>query len=85
MNPDDVKQRITGELTDCDVTVTGDGSHFEAIVVGEVFAGLTAVKKQQLVYATVNDLIASGELHALTIKAYTPDEWAKASKLQIIS
>lgn len=85
MNPDDVKQQIAGELPECEVTVTGDGSHFEAIVVGEVFAGLTQVKKQQLVYATVNDLITSGELHALTIKAYTPEEWAKASKLQISS
>jgi acid stress-induced BolA-like protein IbaG/YrbA len=85
MNPDDVKQRIAADLPECEVSVTGDGSHFEAIVVGEVFAGMTAVKKQQLVYAPVNDLITSGELHALTIKAYTPEEWAKASKLQISS
>jgi acid stress-induced BolA-like protein IbaG/YrbA len=85
MNPDDVKKRILADLPECQVNVTGDGSHFEAIVVGEVFAGLTPVKKQQLVYASVNDLITSGELHALTIKAYTPDEWAKASKLQISS
>jgi len=85
MNPDDVKQRIVTALPECKVTVTGDGSHFEAIVVGEVFTGLTPVKKQQLVYASVNDLITSGELHALTIKAYTPEEWARASKLQISS
>ena len=83
MNPDDVKQRIAAELPNCEISVTGDGSHFEAIVVGEVFAGMTAVKKQQLVYAPVNDLITSGELHALTIKAYTPEEWERASKLQI--
>jgi acid stress-induced BolA-like protein IbaG/YrbA len=85
MNPDDVKKRIVAELPECEVTVTGDGSHFEAIVVGEVFAGLTPVKKQQLVYASVNDLITSGELHALSIKAYTPEEWARASKLQLSS
>ncbi len=85
MNPDDVKQRISADLPDCEVSVTGDGSHFETIVVGEVFAGMTALKKQQRVYATVNDLITSGELHALTIKAYTPEEWEKASKLQISS
>ena len=85
MIPDDVKKRIVADMPECEVTVTGDGSHFEAIVVGEVFAGLTPVKKQQLVYASVNDLITSGELHALTIKAYTPEEWARASKLQISS
>jgi len=85
MNPDAIKQRIVADLPECEVSVSGDGSHFEAIVVGEVFAGLTPVKKQQLVYASVHDLITSGELHALSIKTYTPEEWAKASKLQISS
>lgn len=83
MNPDDVQQRIAAGLPDCEVTVTGDGSHFEARVVGNVFTGLTSVKKQQMVYATVNDLITSGDLHALTIKTYTPEEWETAQKLQI--
>jgi len=85
MNPEDVKQRIAAGLPDCEITVTGDGSHFEVVAVGEVFAGLSPVKKQQLVYGTVNDLITSGELHALTIKAYTPAEWEQARKLQISS
>lgn len=85
MNPQDIQQRIAAALPDCEVEVNGDGSHFEARVVGSVFEGLSPVKKQQLVYKTVNDLITSGELHALTIKAYTPDEWAQARKLQISS
>jgi acid stress-induced BolA-like protein IbaG/YrbA len=85
MNPEDIKQRIRDGLPGCDVTVSGDGSHFEAIVVGDVFDGLTAVKRQQLVYGAINELITSGALHALTIKSYTPAEWATASKLQISS
>lgn len=85
MDPEQVKALIEAGMPDCDVTVTGDGSHFDATVVGGVFDGLTAVKKQQLVYATVSDKITSGEVHALTIKTYTPDEWATAQKLQISS
>ncbi len=85
MSPEDVRQRIAAGLPDCEITVTGDGSHFEVVAVGAVFEGLTPVKKQQLVYGTVNDLITSGELHALTIKAYTPAEWEQARKLQISS
>ncbi len=83
MNPEDVKKLIEAGLPDCEINVTGDGSHFDATVVGEVFAGLSPVKKQQLVYATMSDKITSGEVHALSIKTYTPDEWATASKLQI--
>ncbi|HEB55147.1 MAG TPA: BolA family transcriptional regulator [Gammaproteobacteria bacterium] len=83
MNPEEVKKLIETGLPDCEVTVSGDGSHFDAIVVGEVFADLSPVKKQQLVYATVSDKITSGVVHALSIKTYTPEEWATASKLQI--
>jgi len=83
MEPDQVKQLIAAGLPDCEITVTGDGSHFDATVIGDVFAGLSLVKKQQLVYATVNDKITSGELHAFTIKTYTPEEWEKASKLRV--
>lgn len=83
MNPEEVKKLIETGLPDCDITVTGDGSHFDAIVVGKVFADLSPVKKQQLVYATMADKITSGVVHALSIKTYTPDEWATARKLQI--
>ncbi len=83
MDPSEVQKLIAAGLPDCEITVTGDGSHFQVTVVGERFADLNAVKRQQAVYATVNDLITSGELHALSIKAYTPAEWEKASKLQV--
>jgi acid stress-induced BolA-like protein IbaG/YrbA len=34
------------------------------------------IAEQKMVYATVNEHIQSGAIHALTIKACTPDEWA---------
>ena len=85
MDPEEVKRLIEAGLPGCEAKVKGDGSHFDAVVVGEVFADKSLVKQQQLVYATVNDKIASGELHALSIKTYTPADWAKASKLQVFS
>lgn len=85
MDPEEVKRLIQAGLPGCEVMVKGDGSHFDAVVVGEVFAGQSLVKQQQLVYATVNDKIASGELHALSIKTYTPAEWEKARKMQVFS
>ena len=83
MNPEDVQKMIQAGLPDCEVKVEGDGSHFDAIVIGKVFDGLSLVKKQQTVYATLGDKITSGELHALTIKTFTPEEWDKAQKLQV--
>jgi acid stress-induced BolA-like protein IbaG/YrbA len=71
-----IEQLISAGLADCQVQVSGDGSHFEAVVVGPVFAGKSLLQKQRLVMDTVRDQIASGELHALSIKTYTPEEWA---------
>jgi len=83
MSPEDVQKMIEAGLPDCEVKVTGDGSHFEAVVIGEVFADLSLVKKQQKVYATLGDKITSGEVHALTIKTFTAEEYAKAQKLMV--
>ncbi len=74
-----VEQLIRAGLPGAQVQVTGDGSHFEAVVVSDVFAGLTPIKKQRLVMDTVRSQLASGELHALSIKTLTPEEWAKRS------
>lgn len=83
MISDEVKALIESGIKSAVVKVSGENGMFDAVVVAEQFAGLSAVKKQQMVYATVKDQISSGELHALTIKAYTPDEWKTASQLQI--
>ena len=83
METSQVQALIEAGLPGAQVTVTGDGSHFQAQVVSPEFEGKSLVQKQKMVYATVNERITSGELHALTIKAYTPEEWARASKMQV--
>ena len=84
MNPEEVQTMIESGLPDCEVKVTGGDGHFEATVIGEVFDGLSQVKKQQKVYATLGDKITSGELHALTIKTFTAAEYEKAQKLRVM-
>ena len=56
------------------VEVSGGEGKYVANVVSEAFDGLNTLKRHRLVYACVNDEIASGELHALTIIASTPSE-----------
>jgi len=59
------------------VEVTGDGQHFEAVIVSDLFAGKSLIQRQRLVMATVRSRIESGALHALSIKALTPEQWAE--------
>ena len=76
MEPQAVETLIRAGMPDAQVSVTGDGSHFEALVVSTEFQGKSLLTRQRLVIATVKDRIQSGELHALSIKTYTPDERA---------
>ena len=71
---EDIEARLREELCAAEVTVDGAGNRFEIDVVSDEFAGLSRVKRQQLVYAAIDDLIASGAIHAVTIKAVTPAE-----------
>ena len=75
MQADEVKQLVEQQLEGCTVITEGEGCDFRVTVVGEVFSGLTPVKKQQLVYGCLSDQIANGTIHALTIRAYTPEQW----------
>ncbi|MBS3800313.1 MAG: BolA/IbaG family iron-sulfur metabolism protein [Thioalkalivibrio sp.] len=79
MDANQVAELIRAGLPDADtVEVTGGEGKFEALVVSPQFAGMNTVKKHQAVYATVRDQIDSGEVHALSIRAYTPEEAANA-------
>lgn len=75
METSEIKKLIEDGIADAEAIVTGDGGKYEATVISTAFEGLSMLKEHQLVYKTVNAQIASGELHALTIKAYTPEEW----------
>jgi acid stress-induced BolA-like protein IbaG/YrbA len=79
METDAVTKLIRDGMPGAEVTVTGDGSHFEAVVVSADFVGKTPIQKQRLVMATVKPQIESGELHALSIKTYTPEQWSAQS------
>lgn len=74
MNPDDVRKLLAAELVDCDVTVEGDGRHFDVLVVGNIFEGLRPVQRQQKVYAVLQAQIAEGTIHAVNMKTFTPAE-----------
>jgi acid stress-induced BolA-like protein IbaG/YrbA len=80
LDPKLIEQRIREALTGAEVEVrdtTGTGDHFEARVVTEAFQGKSMIEQHQLVYAPLKDLLATGELHALALKTYTPDQWKK--------
>ena len=75
MQADEIKQRLIEQFVDAHIEVNLDGSHVNVTIVSNSFVGLSPVKKQQSVYNVLADAIASGAIHAVNMKTYTPDEW----------
>mgnify|MGYP000211512519 CR=1 FL=1 len=74
-----VEKLITDQIENIDVTVQLDGGHYHVTAVGQVFEGLSPVKKQQLIYGCLNEYIIDGTIHAVIIKTFTPEQWSKQS------
>lgn len=80
LSADFVRSRILEALPDSEVEVrdtTGTGDHFEARVVSPAFAGKPMVQQHKLVYAPLQQWLDTGELHALALKTYSPEQWKK--------
>jgi len=75
LTPLDVEQLVQKGIPDAKVKIEGEGCDLLITVVSSEFNNLSSVKKQQLVMATLKEPLASGKLHAVSVKAYTPDEW----------
>ncbi|MCX7113449.1 MAG: BolA/IbaG family iron-sulfur metabolism protein [Proteobacteria bacterium] len=71
----EIQQAIEAALPEAQVYLEGEGCNFSAIVVSEAFHGLPLVKRQQKVLAPVTPWLASGALHAFSVKTYTAAEW----------
>jgi acid stress-induced BolA-like protein IbaG/YrbA len=74
VTPESVKSGILGGLACEHVEVSGDGQHFQALVVSGAFAGRSRVQRHQLVYAALGERMRE-EIHALSMRTLTPAEW----------
>lgn len=79
-HPNDIKQIIESHLQSTTAYVSGDGHHFDAIIVSALFEGLSRLQRQQAVYAKIGEYITNGTIHALSFKTLTPEEWAKTQE-----
>ena len=74
LTPETVKSYIEESLACEFVDVKGDGQHFEAVIVSEVFEGKNTLKQHQIVYEALGDKMRT-EIHALSMRTFTPEKW----------
>lgn len=76
MTSDDLQNIIAAGLHCDHLVVEGDGRHWYATIVSAEFEGKRAIQRHQRVYATLGEKIRTDEVHALSMKTFTPAEWA---------
>jgi acid stress-induced BolA-like protein IbaG/YrbA len=76
MTSDELQILIAAGLACEHLDVSGDGRHWAAVIVSPAFEGKRLIQRHQLVYATLGRRIHTDEVHALSMKTYTPAEWA---------
>ncbi|TAG27641.1 MAG: BolA family transcriptional regulator [Burkholderiales bacterium] len=77
MQAQELQNIIAGNLN-CDyIEVDGDGRHWSAVIVSPEFEGKRLIQRHQRVYATLGSRMHTDEVHALSMKTYTPTEWAQ--------
>jgi acid stress-induced BolA-like protein IbaG/YrbA len=82
VSPNQVEAMIKAGLPDAQVQVqdlTGGGDHYQVVVVSTEFEDKRSIQRHQLVYRALQQAMASEAIHALTMKTYTPTEWASQS------
>ena len=79
IDPEQIKGWIAESLACEHLQVEGDGHHFEAVIVSPAFRGKSRVQQHQLVYAALGERMRA-EIHALSMKTYTPEDWRQRGR-----
>jgi len=74
MTLEEIQAKLEAGVEGSTVTMDGDGCNCSTLVVSPIFEGMSLLARQKMVLAAVRENIDSGELHALSIKARTPEE-----------
>lgn len=76
MTAEELKAIITAGLPCEHIQLEGDGRHWYATIVSSQFEGKRLIQRHQRVYATLGAKMHTDEVHALSMKTFTPTEWA---------
>jgi acid stress-induced BolA-like protein IbaG/YrbA len=76
MTAQELQALIAAGLSCQHLDVSGDGRHWQAVIVSSAFEGLRLIQRHQKVYATLGQRMQTDEVHALSMKTLTPAEWS---------
>ncbi|MET0015490.1 MAG: BolA family protein [Sedimenticola sp.] len=81
MKEEEIIERVRKLYPDAVIDVAGEDCSFELYVISKVFKGLNTLQRQKPILGLFKEEIRSGALHALSIRAKTPEEQSGNSGL----
>ena len=80
ITPEEIKSTLEEALPGSTVEMqdlTGGGDHWQVIIVSAAFEGKGLIEQHQMVYAALKEEMGDQRIHALALKTFTPEQWAK--------
>ncbi|ART80821.1 BolA family protein [Oceanisphaera avium] len=75
-----VEQLVRSAIAVDEIYVKSEGTHVQVIAVAPEFNELSRLKREQAIKRPLAELIADNTIHALTVKTFTPEQWARERK-----
>lgn len=76
----EIKSCLATHFSNGEVHVSGDGRHFQVVVVSDDFVGKNRVQQHQAIYKVLGGRVG-GDIHAVSISTYTCEQWQQQKKL----
>ncbi|MBT3445469.1 BolA/IbaG family iron-sulfur metabolism protein [bacterium] len=76
MDENYIKDKIESSIPKTSVEITGDGTHFEAVIISEAFKNKSTLERHKIVYSALEEDMKEN-IHALSMKTLAPDELDK--------
>lgn len=81
MLKDKIKNDIQTSIPGIDVKIfTNDNKYFNAIFITDVFKDKNLLDRQKLIHDIIGEYITSRQIHAISFKTYTNNEWMDENK-----
>jgi acid stress-induced BolA-like protein IbaG/YrbA len=81
MDENEIINRVKQLYPDAVIDVAGADCNFELFVISDTFEGMNTLKRSQPILGLFREELATGKLHALSVKAKTPKEQAGVAGL----
>ena len=80
VTPEQIKNTLEPALPGSTIEMqdlTGGGDHWQVFIVSPAFEGKGLIEQHQMVYAALKEEMGDQRIHALALKTFTPEQWAK--------